>query len=160
MGRVAAPHGVKGWIKVVPFAAAPDALARHARWWIGARGEWEEAEVVETAPHGTVLAARLAGCTDRDAAARLRGREVAVPRAALPEPAPGEYYWADLIGLEVVTAKGEPLGSVTGLFSTGPHDVLRVGEGKRERLLPFVETVVRKVDVAARRIEVDWGLDW
>jgi 16S rRNA processing protein RimM len=160
MGRIAAPHGVKGWVKVASFTSTPDALARYPRWWIGARGEWEEVEVAETAMHDTVLAARLAGCTDRDAAGRLRGREVAVPREALPEPAPGEYYWADLIGYDVLTVKGEPLGKVTGLFSTGPHDVMRVGEGNEERLLPFVETVVRRVDVAARRIEVDWGLDW
>ena len=160
MGRIGAPHGVKGWVKVAPFTSTPDALARHARWWIGARGEWREVEVAEAAPLGRVLGARLAGCADRDAAERLRGLEVAVPRAALPAPAPGEYYWADLIGFDVVTVNGELLGKVTGLFSTGPHDVLRVGEGRRERLLPFVETVVRKVDVAARRIEVDWGLDW
>jgi len=83
-----------------------------------------------------------------------------VPRAALPAPAPGEFYWADLVGLEVVNAAGEALGRVQGVFSTGANDVLRVGAGKGERLLPFVAAVVKKVDLAARRIEVDWGLDW
>ncbi len=160
MGRIGAPHGVKGWVKIVPFAGSPGALAGGGRWWLGGSGDWTEVEVAETEVQGARLVARVAGCTDRDAAGRLRGREIAVPRERLPDAGPGEYYWADLIGLEVVTAKGEPLGTVTGLFSTGPHDVLRVGAGKAERLLPFVATVVRKVDVAARRIEVDWGPDW
>lgn len=160
MGRVGAPHGVKGWVKIVPFAGSPGALAKRGRWWIGRDDEWAEVEVAETQMQGARLTARVAGCTDRDAALRFRGREIAVPRDALPAAAPGEYYWADLIGLEVVNAQGASLGRVTSVFSTGPHDVLRVGEAKHERLLPFVATVIRAVDLPARRIEVDWGLDW
>jgi 16S rRNA processing protein RimM len=160
MGRVAAPFGVKGWVKITPFTESPAALARYRRLWIGRQGEWREVAVVEVAVHGATVVARLAGCEDRDAAARLRGAELAIPREALPPAAPGEFYWADLVGLDVVNAAGEPLGRVQGLFSTGANDVLRVGEGKYERLLPFVAAVVKKVDLAARRIEVDWGLDW
>jgi 16S rRNA processing protein RimM len=160
MGRIGAPHGVKGWVRIVPFAGSPGSLAGRGRWWIGGTGEWTEVEVAEIEAQGARLVARMAGCGDRDAAARLRGREIAVPRDALPQTAPGEYYWADLVGLEVVNAEGLSLGRVTGVFSTGPHDVLRVGEGREERLLPFVATVVRAVDLAARRIDVEWGADW
>jgi len=160
MGRVTAPFGVKGWVRIAPFTATPAALTRYSRWWIGGPGRWEEVEVAEAAAHGAVMVARLAACADRDAAALLNGREVAVPRDALPDAGPDEYYWADLLGLDVVNAQGEALGKVSSLFSTGVHDVMRVGEGKHERLLPFVATVVRKVDLARRRIEVDWGLDW
>lgn len=160
MGRVAAPFGVKGWVKIVPFTESPAALARYRRFWVGRQGEWREVAVEEAAVHGAVVVARLAGCDDRDAAVRLRGGELAVPREALPAAAPGEYYWADLVGLDVVNASGESLGKVQELFSTGANDVMRVGEGKGERLLPFVATVVRNVDLAARRIEVEWGLDW
>ena len=160
MGRVAAPFGVKGWVKITPFTESPAALARHRRLWVGRQGEWREVAVEEAAVHRASVVARLAGCDDRDAAARLRGVELAVPREVLPAPDPGEFYWADLVGLEVVNTAGEPLGRVQELFSTGANDVMRVGEGKGERLLPFVATVVRKVDLATRRIEVDWGLDW
>jgi 16S rRNA processing protein RimM len=158
MGRVGAPHGVKGWVKVL--ADSSPALARHARWWIGADGKWEEVDVADTALHGATLVARLAGCEDRDAAAQLRGRDVALPREMLPATGPGEYYWTDLIGLEVVNADGASLGTVTGLFSNGAHDVMRVSEGKCERLLPFVATVIRGVDLAGGRIDVEWGADW
>jgi 16S rRNA processing protein RimM len=160
MGRVAAPFGVKGWVKITPFTASPAAFAGYRRLWVGKAGDWREIAVVESAVHGATVVARLAGCEDRDAAARLKGTELAVPREALPAAGPGEYYWADLVGLEVVNEAGEPLGKVAGLFATGANDVLRVGDGKGERLLPFVGTVVKKVDLAARRIEVDWGLDW
>ena len=160
MGRVLAPYGVKGWIKVAPFTAAPDALTRFDRWWIGGPDGWEEAEVAEAVRHGANVVARLAGCRDRDQAAKLRGREVALPRESLPEAQKNEYYWADLVGLEVVNAESASLGKVTALFSNGAHDVMRIGAGKGERLVPFVPAVVRKVDLAAGRIEVDWGTDW
>ena len=147
-------------MKIAPFTTSSGALADQRRWWLGGRGEWEEVEVAQVAVQGTTLLAQFAGRSDREAAAALRGREVALPREALPDAGPGEYYWADLVGLEVVNEQGASLGKVTSLFSTGPHDVMRVGEGKHERLLPFVATVIRRVDLAARRIEVDWGLDW
>jgi 16S rRNA processing protein RimM len=160
MGRVLAPYGVKGWVKVAPFTAAPDALTRFDRWWIGGPDGWEEAEVAEAVRHGANVVARLAGCGDRDQAAKLRGREVALPRESLPEAQKNEYYWADLVGLEVVNAESASFGKVTELFSNGAHDVMRIGAGKGERLVPFVPAVVRKVDLAAGRIEVDWGTDW
>ena len=160
MGRVLAPYGVKGWIKVAPFTAAPDALTRFDRWWIGGPDGWREAAVAEAVRHGANVVARLASCSDRDQAAMLRGREVALARESLPAAPQDEYYWADLVGLEVVNAESAPLGKVTELFSNGAHDVMRIGAGKDERLVPFVPAVVRKVDLAAGRIEVEWGSDW
>ena len=160
MGRVLAPYGVKGWIKVAPFTGAPDALTRFDRWWIDGPAGWRETEVAEAARHGENVVARLAGCGDRDEAAKLRGRNVGLRRESLPQTQQDEYYWADLVGLEVVNAESASLGKVTALFSNGAHDVMRIGAGKGERLVPFVPTVVRKVDLAAGRIEVDWGSDW
>ena len=160
MGRVLAPHGVKGWIKIEPYTAAPDTLTRFHRWWIGGPDGWEEVEIAEAVRHGANVVARLAGCSDRDQAATLRGREVALARESLPATQKDEYYWADLVGLEVVNAESASLGKVTALFSNGAHDVMRIGAGKGERLVPFVPAVVRKVDLAVGRIEVDWGSDW
>ena len=110
------------------------------------------------------LAAKLAGCEDRDAAALFRGRDVAIPREAFPAAGENEFYWADLIGLEVVNEQDEKLGRVTEVFETGASDVLvvqgRDGEAEKERLIPFLESVVRKVDLPGRVIRVDWGLDY
>ena len=90
----------------------------------------------------------------------LRGKAVSIPRDALPEPAQGTYYWADLAGLEVVTDQGLVLGVVKGMFSNGAHDVMELS-GDKPRLLPWVQgVVVKKVDLPEKRIEVEWGADW
>ena len=159
MGRVAAPFGVKGWIKVQAFTQTPDGLLAFVDWWVGGDGTWRRRHVEQAALHGRAVVAKLRDCEDREAAARLRGLDVGVPRTALPENAEGEYYWADLQGLRVRNVQGEDLGRVGRLLETGANDVLVV-EGDRERLIPFVTGVVVAVDVAAGEIVVDWGADF
>ena len=159
MGRVAGAFGVKGWIKVQPYTESTDGLLDYPVWWLARDGKWDAGKVVEGTVHGRALIVKLEGCDDRDAAARLRGSEVAVPRSELPANAEGEYYWSELIGLNVVSRDGAALGRVTGLLETGANPVLVVG-GDRERLIPFVEAVVVSVDVAGGRLTVDWGTDF
>jgi 16S rRNA processing protein RimM len=159
MGRVSAPFGIKGWIKVQPFSEKTDSLFQFPVWWLGSGGQWDEFVVEEKAVHGKSLAVRFAGIDDRDQAAALKGREVAIPRARLPAPEEGEYYWTDLIGLDVANLKGQPLGRIERLFESGADPVLVV-KGERERLLPFVDAVVKDVDLDAGRVLVDWELDY
>jgi 16S rRNA processing protein RimM len=158
MGRVAAPFGVKGWIKVQPFTQNVDALLEHRAWWLGREGRWDNSWVEEGAVHGRSLIAKLQGCEDRDSAARLKGMDIGLPRSALPTNADGEYYWADLVGLEVVNREGLSLGRVTGLMATGASHVLVV-RGERERLIPFAQPMIESVDVSGGRLVVDWGAD-
>ena len=160
MGRILAPFGVKGWVKVETFSESPENLARHRSWWIGSEGDWRECRVAETERHGDRLVARLEGCENPEAAAAYRGREIAVPREALPPAGADEFYQADLVGLEVWNLIDERLGTVTGLFNNGSHEVMRVAGEEGERLLPFIPQVVREVDMQAGRIRVDWGKDW
>lgn len=161
MGRIVAPYGVKGWVRVEPYGAAPESLRAYPSWWVGSNGDWRELRVAESVlQHGASLVARFEGCVERDAALALKGREIALERAVLPENAKDEFYWADLVGLKVVNAKDEELGAVAGLFDNGAHAVMRVADGANERLLPFVEQVVRQVDMAEGRIRVEWELDW
>jgi len=160
LGRVAGPWGVKGWIKVTPYADSPADLCELGHWWLQSGGAWQEFAVAEARPHGASVVARLAGCEDRDAAAEMTGSEIAAPRDALPEPGQGETYWADLVGLKVVNLQGEVLGEVTGLMATGAHDVLRVASADGERLVPYVAHVVREVDLARGEVRVDWERDW
>lgn len=159
MGRIAAPHGVKGWIKVEPFTAETRGLLDYRTWWVGGASGWQERRLVEgKAQSGTVLA-KLESCDDREAAAALKGRPVAVPRAVLPAARGDEFYWADLIGLRVLNAVEQDFGRVTAVMQTGANDVLVVGNG-RERLIPFVAQVIQGVDLAAGVIRVDWGADY
>lgn len=159
MGRIAAPFGVQGWIKIQPFTEEVDGLADFDSWWLGDGKGWREVAVKGCNAHGATLVAKLEGCNDRDAAATLKGSQVAVPRSTLPRTAKDEYYWSDLIGLAVVNLQGEALGKVSGLLETGVHDVMVVQNGQ-ERLIPFIAQYVIEVDVAGGQVRVDWGLDY
>ena len=159
MGRVAAPFGVKGWIKVQPETEGPGGLLAYKTWWLGRADDWREAPVAEAKVQGAMLAARLEGIEDRDAAAALRGISVAVPRSQLPKAGSGEYYWTDLLGLRVVNAESQELGRIARILQTGANDVLVV-QGDRERLMPFIADVIREVDTAAGVVRVEWGADY
>jgi len=128
-------------------------------WQVGRNGAWQPRSVMSAKVHSASVVAKLEGITDRDQAAVLQGMRVAISRDQFPAAASGEFYWADLVGLKVVNAAGVDLGTVSRVFETGANDVLVV-EGERERLLPFVETVVRQVDVAGGTITVDWEADY
>lgn len=158
LGRIAAPYGVRGWIRIRPHTEKAENLLAYTEWWIGREGEWRRTAVAEAKLRGRAVIARLEGCDDRQAAAALRGLALAVPRAALPSTREGEYYWADLIGLAVVNTAGQDLGRVIRILATGANDVL-VLWGERERLIPFIAPVVREVDLEAGVIRVDWHAD-
>jgi 16S rRNA processing protein RimM len=161
MGRIAAPYGVKGWVKVLPLTEDPQTLLSHAQWWIRGRGtQWHACALEEGRMHGKTLLAQLSGMPDREAAAKYAGGDVGVARSALPAPAENEIYWADLVGLVVRNRQGETLGRVDEVREFGAHPVLRVtGEGKA-MLIPFVEAYIDGVDRAAGRIDVDWQKDY
>ncbi|HET9733899.1 MAG TPA: ribosome maturation factor RimM [Burkholderiales bacterium] len=155
MGRVAGSYGVRGWVKVAPQKGVAEALVVATQWWLG-----EEARRVEQARvHSATVVAKLAGIETREQALALKGSKVEVARSALPEAQDGRYYLADLVGLEVVNEQGLPLGTVRQWFSNGPQDVMELA-GDRVRLVPWVPAVVKKVDLEAKRIEVEWGADW
>jgi 16S rRNA processing protein RimM len=159
MGRVVAPYGVRGWIKVQTLTESVDGLLGYAFWWFDQSSNWSSRRLLEGRVHGNGLVARIEGIADRTEAAKMRGASVAVPRSELPAAPSGQYYWADLLGLSVVNQQGEVLGEVAEIFSTGAHDVVVV-RGDRERLIPFVEPVLREVDLQGARLVVDWGLDY
>lgn len=159
MGRIGGAHAVRGWVKVQTFTQRPDGLLQYPIWWLEDGGGWRPVEIEDASVHGRSLIAKLPGCADREAAAALRGRQIAIPRAELPQGEADEYYWADLQGLQVRNLDGATLGVVTGLLETGANQVLVV-QAERERLIPFVEAVVKSVDLAQGSMVVDWGVDF
>ncbi|HET7570109.1 MAG TPA: ribosome maturation factor RimM [Gammaproteobacteria bacterium] len=160
LGRLSGLYGVRGAFKVFSYTDPREAICDYADWLVRRDDEWRPHRLIEGRRHGRTVVARLEGVENRDAAAALLGAEVGVLREALPTPAPGEYYWADLVGLDVVTTGGTSLGRVERLFDTGANDVMVVA-GERERWLPFLaDAVVRNVDFAAGVIEVDWDPEW
>ena len=156
LGKVVAAHGVQGQLKLQSYTEPPANLLGYKPWILVQGGRELLIERPNGRLAGQVLVVGVPDVTERDGAMALVGAEVYVERASLPKADPGEYYWSDLEGLEVVTIEGTSLGSVSHLFATGANDVMVV-KGERQRLIPFLpEQVVRAVDLEARRIEVDW----
>jgi len=161
MGRVASAHGIRGWVKVQPFTEYVDSLLDYKSWWIGQEhGPWREVKVMQCEAHSKVLAAQLPDCPDRNAAEKLKGLLIAVPRSSLPEQGEGEYYWSDLIGLSVLNESGTQLGIVANLLETGANQVLSVTGGSGEILIPFVASAIKQVDLKNKTIHVDWPADY
>ena len=165
LGKIVGAYGLRGAVKVHPFADDPLTWAKLSQWWIGREGLaaelWRPTRVCRCKASGEQLVAELECMTDRDASEAAKGLLVGVPRAALPPAAKDEYYWADLVGLEVRNGADHVLGRVLGLIETPANAVLRVGDGERdEQLLPFVAAVVLDVDLAAKTMRVDWEADW
>jgi 16S rRNA processing protein RimM len=151
---------VRGWVKVDCFGAPSEALLQAKICFVGTQEDWRRAEVAEIEQHGQRIALRLDGIADRDHAAQLRHKQVALERAALPPTASGEFYWHDLQGLQVTNLQGERLGLVADLIETGANQVLVVrGEGS-EVLIPFLESIIHRVDVPGRALVADWQADY
>ena len=160
IGKIGGPFGVKGWIKLLSHTEPRDKIVEYSPWLVKSGEGWKEWEVAEGHAHGKGVIARLEGVTDRDQAMALMGAEIAMWRDQLGETKPGQYYWVDLVGLEVRLEAGRPLGKVEGLMATGANDVLVV-MGERERLIPFIQgQVVKSVDLGAGTIVVDWDPDF
>ena len=156
LGEVAGVHGVRGWVKVISYTEPRTNLFHYSPWLLEHAGNRRAVAVEATREAGNRLIAKLAGYDDRDGAASLVGCGIDVPRQLLPECAPGEYYWSDLEGLEVIAASGSVLGRVERLQATGANDVLVLDPDGR-RMIPFVQgSVVLDVDLARGRIVVDW----
>lgn len=171
VGRIADAWGIKGWFKVLPYSATPEALFSSKRWFLlpterGAQTFTGVARLAikEAKEHSDTVVATAHDVNDRSAAEALRGARIFVSRASFPTAADDEYYWVDLIGLDVVNREDVALGTVRELLSTGAQTVLVLEypeDGKVcERMIPFVSAYVDDVDLKARRIRVDWQADY
>ena len=139
-------------MRVFSYTEPRDNIVHYHPWYLNREGEWQEHELAEGRQHGLFLL--------RVGHFLVVGTEIGVHRKQLPVAQPGEYYWSDLQGLEVVTLQGEPLGTVDHLLETGANDVLVV-KGERERLIPFVlGEVIAEVDLERGEIRVDWDKDF
>jgi 16S rRNA processing protein RimM len=156
VGRIAGVHGVDGWVKLESYTEPRLRIFSYRPWRLTLAGSEFNVAAAQGHAQGKGIVAKLPGCDDRDAAAKLVGATIHVPRSALPRPKRGEYYWTDLEGLAVVNTDAVELGKVSHLFATGANDVLVVS-GDRERLIPFViGQFVKEVDLKSGRITVDW----
>ena len=171
VGRIADAWGVKGWFRVIPHSASPEALFSSRRWYLQPPEKGAKLfsgtvllRIREAKEHSDAIVAQARELDDRNAAEALKGARIFIPRSSFPTAGDDEYYWVDLMGLDVVNREGVLLGQVRDLMSTGPQTVLVLEyeeAGKpQERLVPFVAAYVDQVDLAGRRITIDWQADY
>jgi 16S rRNA processing protein RimM len=156
VGKISGVFGVRGLVKVFSYTQPRKNILSYDPWMLGSGKDWETFDLVSGHEQGKGLVAKLRGCDDRDQAQLLVGKDIAIEKSQLEATQPGEYYWSDLEGLQVLTLDQKLLGTVSHLFETGSNDVLVV-KGDRERLIPYVKgQVIAKVDLDAGHIVVDW----
>ncbi|WP_421954631.1 ribosome maturation factor RimM [Polaromonas sp.] len=180
VGRILDAWGVKGWLKVLPHSTDPEALFAAKSWFLQAPDAkfrpgfhafsgTVAISIEEAKTHSDSVVAKVQGLDDRTAAEALRGARIFLSRSSFPAASKDEYYWVDLIGLDVVNREGVALGCVRDLMATGPHSVLCVEytatqedgtQAAAERMIPFVSVYVDAVDIAGKRITVDWQPDY
>lgn len=156
VGKISGVFGIKGWVKVFSFTDPRENILTYSPWLLKKGDETKTVNVVDGQLQGKTIVAQLTDVNDRDQAASLMGWDVFINQDQLPKAAKGEYYWSDLIGLNVETIDGVQLGVVDSLLETGANDVIIV-QGERERVIPFLQgQTIISVDLDAGKIVVDW----
>lgn len=160
VGKISGVFGLKGWIKVFSYTEPRDNILSYKHWSLKKGSQDKPVKVIGGQLQGKGVVAQIDGVTDRDQALLLMGWDVYISHDQLPALPTGEYYWTDLVGLDVENLEGVQLGQVDSLFETGANDILLV-KGERERALPFIkgQTVI-SIDVTGRKIVVDWDADF
>ncbi|AMK77777.1 ribosome maturation factor RimM [Methylomonas methanica] len=161
VGQVSGVFGVKGWVKVYSFTDPRENILQYSPWILRKNSQIQEVKLLGGRRQGSLVVAELQGITDRDLAAELMGADILIRKQQLPKASDGEYYWADLIGLEVHNREGCKLGKVDHLLETGANDVLVVVDGELERLIPFLQqSTILKINLDDGLIIVDWDPDF
>lgn len=170
VGEITGVSGVKGWVKVFSHTEPRINIVKYNPWLI-AKGkvssklEWKSVKLLNGRSQGKTIVAQIEGVTDRDQALAMIGTQIAIDSTQLKTLSANDFYWRDLEGLDVFDTKGQALGKVSHLIETGANDVLVVsltpekakGQKIKEMMIPYLmDKVVKKVDLEANRLEVDW----
>jgi 16S rRNA processing protein RimM len=159
LGRVGAPFGVQGWVKVTSYTDPAMGIANYSRWTLVQGDRTRDVQVLDAKRAGHGVAVQLEGVGSREAAQALNGAEVQVDRSELPETGPKEHYLHDLVGLDAHNRDGVALGRVDGILDMPAHPVLVLRDGKVERLVPLVRERLIAVDLESGRVTLDWHPD-
>lgn len=160
IGRFGRPHGIKGFVTVHSFTEPRDNILRYTDWHVFLNNTWQPVKLLCVEAQNKAIIAQIEGFPERELVARFTNAEIAVQREQLAELEPGEYYWHQLIGMNVINQKGESFGSVIEVMPTGANDVLVV-QGEKRYLIPYLPgQFIIKIDDSQQLITVDWDLDF
>lgn len=157
LGKVGSSYGLQGWLKIQSYTYPLDNVLDYKHCYVGKDKQWREFELTEGRLHGKGVVAHFKGFDSPEIAKQLTNLFIAIPRNALPDTNKDEYYWHDLIGLDVINLVGKRLGTIQEFFDSGPHDIMVIRDEKEEFLIPFVRDVfVKAIDLQAKTVTVDW----
>ena len=160
IGRFGRPHGIKGFISIYSFTDPRDNILSYSDWHALINNAWQPIKLLSAQANNKNIVAQIEGFSERELVARLTNAEIAIHKKQLAPLAAGEYYWHQLIGMDVVGKQGQPFGTVVEIMPTGSNDVLVV-QGDKRHLIPYLPgQFVVSVDDTTRVIVVDWDLDF
>lgn len=160
IARFGRPHGVKGFVTVHSFTEPRDNVLKYVDWHAFIHNKWQPIKLLHAEVQNKSIIVQIEGYPDRELAAHLTNVEIAVQREQLKKLEPGEYYWHQLIGMDVINQQGEAFGKVTEIIPTGSNDVLVV-MGNKKHLIPYLPgQFILDIDTGQQRITVDWELDF
>lgn len=161
VGKISGVFGIKGWVKVFSFTGYREDILQYSPWQLKKNGVTKHMEIVTGQLQNQLVVAQLKGIDDRNAAEALIGWEIFIEKSQLPPVKENEYYWSDLIGLQVENTEGVVLGVIDNLLETGANDVIVVQGEERQHAIPFLQPqIVLEIDLAARKMRVDWDADF
>lgn len=160
VGRFGRTHGIKGFIKVHSFTDPADNILRYTDWHARIANRWEPLKILHLEVNASSILAQIEGYPEREQVASLTNAEIAISRTQLPSLEAGEYYWHELIGMEVINQQDQHFGKVIEIIPTGTNDVLVV-EGEKRQLIPYLPgRFIVEIDPSQRLIRVDWDMDF
>jgi 16S rRNA processing protein RimM len=159
MGHIIGAFGIKGWLKVKVSTTDPMALDKYKQLYIKNNNEYVTLTIEKSSLHNGLFQVKFHGIDDRTIAELYKNNVVYVLRSELPKTDTNEYYWADLINMQVINQDNVILGKVISLLETGPTSVLVI-KGDEDYMIPFVSLYIETVDFEQNSIKVYWGLDY
>lgn len=161
VGKISGVFGIKGWVKVFSFTGYREDILQYSPWILKKNATTKSVEVIAGQLQNQLVVAQLKGIDDRNAAEALMGWEIFIEKSQLPSAKENEYYWSDLVGLQVENTEGVILGVIDSLLETGSNDVIIVQGEERQHAIPFLQPqVVLDVDLVTRKMRVDWDADF
>lgn len=157
LGKIGSAYGIHGWLRLFSSTEKTESIFDYQPWFIKRTNEWQQIRLENWKIHNQNLIIKIRNIEDREDATLLTNYEIVIEASQLLDLDSGEYYWKDLMGCQVVTPDGNPLGTVVDLMETGSNDVLVVQTNLiQKRLIPFLFEVIKNVDLTTHVIKVDW----
>jgi 16S rRNA processing protein RimM len=157
IGKIGAPYGIKGWLKITSFTESIPAILDFDPWYLEDSHSWKRIKIVDGRPHGKGIVVKFTGYDTPEAARLLTGKSIAINRSQLPKLKQEEYYWSELEGLTVINQRNEVLGKISYLMATGSNDVLVI-KGEKEHAIPYLPEVITHIDLNEKVMHVNWDL--